>query len=242
MIKKEDWGFTNPIVSDLYGKPPLIWKDMDVQIVVFETDISNIEKVVPEPLKVRSNKIFIWHSNFDLGATQGTSLESSLYTQVEYNGIEAEYQPFLYVASHLPLTGGREIWGYQKKMAQIELTWDMEAVRGQTNRLGHQIMKALAIPTYEADPAEIPWSKDGIFSVKYIPCAEEGGQPIRELVLTPGVCTYHKGKFFGGRGSVNFEQSEIDPTYLLKPNKVLGGFYGKADLFLPLGKIVHSYK
>ena len=242
MIKKEDWGFTNPIVSDLYGKPPLIWKDMDVQIVVFETDISNIEKLVPEPLKVRSNKIFVWHSYFDLGATQGTGFESSLYTQVEYNGIEAEYQPFLYVGSHLPLTGGREIWGYQKKMAQIELTWDMEAVRGQTNRLGHQIIKALAIPTYEADPAEIPWSKDGIFSVKYVPSAEEGIQPVRELILTPGVVTFHKGKFFGGRGSVNFEKSEIDPTYLLKPNKVLGGFYGKADLFLPLGKIVYNYK
>jgi acetoacetate decarboxylase len=242
LIKKEDWGYTNPIVSDLYGKPPLIWKGMDVQIVVCEADIRSIEQVVPQPLKVRSNLIFVWHSDFDLGATQGTSLESSIYTQVEFEGLEGEYQPFLYVASHLPLTGGREIWGYQKKMAQIELAWDMEAVRGQTTRLGHQIMKALAVPTYQADAREIPWSSAGVFSVKYVPSAEEGGEPLRELILTPGVVTFHEGKLFGGRGSVRFEASEIDPTYLLKPSKIVGGYYGKADLFLPLGKIVHRYR
>ena len=27
-MKVEDWGYTNPVVSYLYGKPPLIWRDM----------------------------------------------------------------------------------------------------------------------------------------------------------------------------------------------------------------------
>ena len=47
MLKQEDWGFTNPVVSDLYGKPPLVWKDMDIHLVVYETDIENIENVSP---------------------------------------------------------------------------------------------------------------------------------------------------------------------------------------------------
>jgi acetoacetate decarboxylase len=242
MIKKENWGFTNPIVSDLYGKPPLVWKDMDLHMVVYETDIENIEKVVPEPLKVRTNKVFIWHSQFSLGTTQGAFRETAVYVQVEYNGIKGDYEPFLYVNSHLPLTAGREIWGYQKKMAEIEIAHEMEAVRAQTNRLGHQIIKALVVPTYEADMNEIPWSPDGVFSLKYIPSAEEGGESIRELVLTPGEFVAQEGKFFGGRASVTFEKSEIDPTYILEPKKVIGGFYGKGDLYLPLGKVVYDYK
>ncbi len=72
--------------------------------------------------------------------------------------------------------------------------------------------------------------------------AEEGGEPIRELVLTPGEFTAQEGKFFGGPASVTFERSEIDPTYYLEPKKVLGGFYGKGDLYLPFGKIIANYK
>ena len=177
MIKREDWGFTNPVVSDLYGKPPLVWKDMDIHLVVYETDMENIEKVIPEPLTARTNKVIVWHSHFDLGTTQGAFSETAIYVQVKYKDYEADYEPFLYVDSHLPLTAGREIWGYQKKMASIEISREMEAVRAQTNRLGHQIVKALVVPRYVADMSEVPWSPDGVFSLKYIPSAEETAPP-----------------------------------------------------------------
>ena len=242
MIQVKDWGFTNPVVSDLYGKPPLVWKDMDIHLVVYETDMENIERVIPEPLKARTNKVIIWHSHFDLGTTQGAFSETAVYVQVEYNGMEGDYEPFLYVDNHLPLTGGREIWGYQKKMAEMEMVHEMEAVRAQTNRLGHEIIKALVVPRYEADMDEIPWSRDGVFSLKYIPSAEEGGTPIRQLVLTEGKFTAQQGKFFGGPASVRFERSEIDPTYILEPKRILGGYFGKGDLYLPLGKVVCDYE
>jgi len=241
LIKKEDWGFTNPVVSDLYGKPPLVWKDMDVHLVVYETDRAAIERVVPEPLRVRTSMVIVWHSQFELGTTQGAFKETAVYVQVEHNGIEGDYEPFLYVNSHLPLTGGREIWGFQKKMADISIQPVMEGVLAQTTRLGHQIVKALVVPRYEAKMTEVPWSSGGVYSLKYIPSAEEGGQPIRQLVLTPGVFTAAAGKFFGGPASVTFERCEIDPTYILEPRKIVGGFYGKGDLFLPFGKIVHRY-
>lgn len=242
MIKTQDWGFTNPIVSDLYGSPPLVWKDMDVHLVVYETEIGNVEKVIPEPLKARTNKVIVWHSQFTLGTTQGAFKETAIYVQVEHNGVEGDYEPFLYVNSHLPLTAGREIWGYQKKMADIAITPDMEAVRAETTRLNHQIIKALVVPRYIASMDEIPWSSGGVYSLKYIPSAEEGGEPVRELVLTPGKFTAQEGKFFGGPASVTFERSEIDPTYLLEPQKILGGFFGKGDLYLPFGKVVENYK
>ena len=242
MITRDNWGFTNPIVSDLYGKPPLVWRDMDIHLVVYETDIENIEKVIPEPLKARTNKVIVWHSHFDLGTTQGAFSEAAIYVQVQYENYCADYEPFLYVDSHLPLTAGREIWGYQKKLADIEISREMEAVRAQTNRLGHQIIKALAVPRYIANMDEIPWSPDGVFSLKYIPSAEEDGEPLRQLILTPGKFTAQEGKFFGGPASISYERSEIDPTYLLEPKKVLGGFCGNGDLYLPFGKIVCDYK
>jgi acetoacetate decarboxylase len=241
-MKLEEWGYTNPVVSYLYGKPPLVWKDMDIALVVYETDIENVRRVTPEPMEPRTNLVIVWTSQFELGTTQGGFKETAIYVQVTHKGVEGDYEPFLYVNSPLPLTGGREIWGYQKKMAEIELIHDQEAVRAETTRLGHQIVKGLVVPERNATMEEIPWSTGGVFSLKYIPSAEEGGEPIRQLILTPGEFTAHDGKFFGGRASIRYERSEIDPTYLLEPKKILGGFFGKGDLFLPLAKIVHDYK
>jgi acetoacetate decarboxylase len=241
-MKVQDWPYTNPVVSHLYGKPPLVWRDMRVQLVVYETDVENVRRVVPEPMEPRTNIVITWVSEFELGTTQGGFKEMALYVQVKYGDVEGDYEPFLYVNSPLPLTAGREIWGYQKKIAEIGLYPEQEAIRGQVDRLGHQILKTLVVPEYEASMSEVPWSSGGVFSLKYIPSAEEGGDPLRQLVLTPGEFTAQEGKFFGGRGSVVYERSEIDPTYILEPKRIIGGFYGVGDLFLPLGKIVHSYE
>ncbi len=238
----DQWGFTNPIVSPLYGKPPLVWKDMRVQLVVYETDIENVRRVIPDPLMPRSNIVITWVSEFELGTTQGAFREMAIYVQVKYQNYEGDYEPFLYVSTPLPLTAGREIWGYQKKMANISIDFEQEATIGKAVRLDHQILKAIVVPEYVASMSEVPWSRDGVFSLKYIPSAEEGGKPLRELVLTEGKFTAHEGKFFGGRGSVVYERSEIDPTYRLEPKKVLGGFFGEGELYLPFGKIVCDYK
>ena len=236
------WGYTNPIVSPLYGKPPLVWRDMHVQLVVYETDTENIRRVIPDPLEPRTNRVITWVSEFQLGTTQGSFKEAAIYVQVRLGNINGDYEPFLYVDSHLPLTAGREIWGYQKKMAEIGLFHEYEAVRGQVNRLGHQILKALVVPEYETGMEGIGWSSDGVFSLKYIPATAEGEKPLRELVLTEGKFTAQSGKFFGGRASVVYERSQIDPTYLLEPKVIVGGFFGQGDLYLPLGKVVHSYQ
>jgi len=241
-MKIEEWGYTNPVISALYGKPPLVWKDMKVQLVIYETDIENIHRVVPEPLEPRTNIVITWVSEFELGTTQGSFKEMAIYVQVKFEDIEGDYEPFLYVNNPLPLTAGREIWGYQKKMAEIGLFHEQEAVRGQVNRLGHQILKALVVPENVATMDEIPWSSGGVFSLKYIPSAEEGGEHLRQLILTPGEFTVQEGKFFKGRASVVYERSEIDPTYILEPRRIIGGFFGLGDLYLPLGKIMHSYE
>ncbi|MBJ7898819.1 MAG: hypothetical protein GC158_02610 [Cyanobacteria bacterium RI_101] len=241
-MKPQHWGFTNPIVSPLYSAPPLLLRDMRVQLVVYETDIDNVKRLIPDPLEVRTNKVITWISEFELGATQGGFKEMAIYVQVKYKDYEGDYEPFLYVNSPVPLTAGREIWGYQKKMAAISLTLEQEAVIGKVTRLDHQILKTLVVPEYEAKRSDIPWSRDGVFSLKYIPSAEENGEPLRELVLTEGKFTVQEGKFFGGLASALQERSEIDPTYLLEPKSILGGFFGQGELFLPFGKIVHDYK
>ncbi|MEO6012509.1 MAG: acetoacetate decarboxylase family protein [Devosia sp.] len=241
MINPGEWGYTNPVISGLYGKPPLRWRDMRVQVVVYEADIEQIRRVIPHPLEPRSNIVIVWASEFTLGTTQGAFRETAIYVQVTFNGMEGDYEPFLYVNSHIPLTAGREIWGFQKKLADIDLRHEHEAVVSRTTRLGQDIIKTIVVPEADAAMGEIPWSRDGVYSLKYIPSAQDGEPPLRQLILTRGAFSAQEGRLFSGRASVAFERSEIDPTYLLEPKRILRGYHGQGDLFLPLGTIVYRY-
>ena len=49
-MKLEQWGYTNPVIAPLYSKPPLIWRDTQAVLVLYETSLDRIRSVLPEPL------------------------------------------------------------------------------------------------------------------------------------------------------------------------------------------------
>jgi len=237
-LPPEKWGFSNPIIAPLYPKPPIYWRGARVQLVLYETREENVSEVIPWPLEPNGNRVIAWVSDFPI-STQGAFYEAALYVQVKYGDYKGVYEPFLYVTSEVPLTGGREIWGYQKKLANMSLTLEREQVIGVVERAGVKIMTAISTLERPAKLEELPFGP--IFSLKNVPSAEEKGKPLRQLILVEGEFTPRPGQFFGGRGSVNFGRSEIDPLYKLEPTRVIAGYYGIFDASLPFGKIVYSY-
>jgi len=237
-LPPEKWGFSNPIIAPLYPPPPIHWPGARVQLVLYETREKNVNEVIPWPLEPNGNKVIAWVSDFPV-STQGAFHEAALYVQVKYGNYKGVYEPFLYVTSEVPLTGGREIWGYQKKLAHISLTLERELVRGEVERAGVKIMTAISTLERPAKLEELPFGP--IFSLKNIPPAEEGEKPLRQLILVDGEFKPRPGEFFGGRGSINFEKSDIDPLYKLEPTRVIAGYLGIFDASLPYGKIVHRY-
>jgi len=186
------------------------------------------------------NKVIAWVSDTPLG-TQGACGEACLYVQAKFKDYVGTYEPFLYVTTEIPLAAGREIWGFAKKLASIQLRLEREMVRGEVERVGTKIMTIQTTVDAPASYDELPWGNDGVFSLKVIPGAAQEEPALRQLVLTPGKVTAVEGHFFKGRGSVAFEHSDIDPTDLLKPERVIAGYYGIIEMYLPLGKIVHRY-
>jgi len=237
-LPPEKWGYSNPIIAPLYSKPPIYWPRCRVQLVLYETEEENVRGVIPWPLEPNGNKVIAWVSDFPM-STQGAFCEAALYVQVKYGDHEGVYEPFLYVTNEVPLTAGREIWGYQKKLADISLILEREQVKGTLERTGVKIMTAISTLERQAKIEELPFGP--LFSLKNIPPAEEGEKPLRQLVLTEAELSPRPGQFFGGRGSINFERSEIDPLYKLEPTSTIAGYYGIFDAQLPLGKIVHTY-
>ena len=240
MIPVEKWGYSLPITAPLYKEPPEIWYGARVQCVVYETKEERVREVVPEPLEPVNNTVIAWVSDNPL-TNVGPFHEAAVYVTCKFKKIVAVYEPFLYVDQEVPFANGREIWGYCKKLANISLRLEKEIVIGEVERVGTKIMTLLSTNDKPAKLEDIPWTEDGIFSIKYIPSAEAGKPPLRQLILTKADLKARPGAFFGGVGSIRFERSEIDPLYRLEPVKIIGGFYGICDMNLPLGKIVHNY-
>jgi len=235
-----EWGYTNPVISPLYSPPPLLWRDTKVVLVVYETSLDRIRAVLPEPMEPAGNKVIAWVSDTPLG-TQGACGEACLYVQAKFGKYVGTYEPYLYVTSEIPLAAGREIWGFAKKLASIRVFAEREIYRGDVERVGTKIMSLQTTVDVPASFDELPWGTDGVFSLKVIPGAAEDEPPLRQLVLTAGKVNAVEGHFFKGRGSVAFEHSDIDPLDILKPERIVAGYYGIIEMYLPLGKIVHRY-
>jgi len=239
MLDVKKWGYSNPVIAPLYCSPPIYWVDARIQVVVYETDMENVERVIPYPLEPRDNRVIAWVSELPF-TTQGNYNEAALYVMVKYKNYVGTYEPFLYVNTEIPLAGGREIWGFCKKLANISVNFEKEIVRGEVERAKIKIMTCLSTCELPANLEEVPLGP--VFSLKLIPPASPEEPPLKQLIFTEAKLTAQKGRFFKGVGSVEFEKSEVDPLYILQPKKIIGGYYGIFDMVLPHGKIVYRYE
>ena len=238
-MKLEQWGYTNPVIAPLYSKPPLIWRDTQVVMVQYEANLDAIRSVLPEPMEPWGNNVIAYTSWTPMG-TQGACGEACVYVQAKFQDYVGTYEPYLYVTTEVPLAAGREIWGFCKKLADIQVHLEKEAAWGEVKRLGTDILRIQTTIDEPASNDDLPWGS-GVFSIKNIPAAEEGEPALRQLVWTEGKVNNLPGKFFKGRGSVAHEHSDIDPLDILKPERIVAGYYGIIEMVLPLGKIVHRY-
>ena len=238
-MKLEQWGYTNPVIAPLYSKPPLIWRDTQVVMVQYEANLDAIRSVLPEPMEPWGNNVITFTSWTPMG-TQGACGEACVYVQAKFKDYVGTYEPYLYVTTEVPLAAGREIWGFCKKLADINVHLEKEAAWGEVGRLGTKIMRIQTTIDVPASNDDLPWG-NGVFSIKNIPAAEEGEPALRQLVWTEGKVNNLPGRFFKGRGSVAHEHSDIDPLDILKPERIVAGYYGIIEMYLPLGKIVHRY-
>src|SRR2546421_8360637 len=95
----------------------------------------------------------------------GDYTESGQVIPVQYKGQAGNYTHAMYLDDHPPLAGGRELWGFPKKLAQPKLhteidtlvgTLDYGPVRGATGTMGYKhvaadldaVSAALAQPNY----------------------------------------------------------------------------------------------
>ena len=238
--------FAMPLNDPAYPKPPYRFYDREYVVITYRTDPAILREVVPEPLEPNRR-----HRRLRVHPHAGFHRLRRLYRdrpgdpgplhhaagEVEEGG----YVHAMYLDDNSPIAGGREIWGFPKKLATPRLCHEQETLVG-TLHYG-SILTVNATMGYKhvelpLDPLRVALAKPA-FMIKIIPHVD----------CTPRICElvrYHlqdvtlKGAWSGPAALQLFEHAMCDVARL-PVREVVGASHYIADLTLGLGEVVFDY-
>ncbi|MFC3131603.1 acetoacetate decarboxylase [Microbaculum marinum] len=245
MISEDDVrarAYAMPLTSPAYPPGPYRFVDREFFIITYRTDPDALAEVVPAPLELGADPIVKFEVIRMPDSTGfGDYTESGQVIPVTYKGQAGGYVHAMYLDDDSPIAGGRELWGFPKKLASPKLqveketlvgTLDFGAIRIATATMGYK-HKALA----EADV--MPSLTGPSFLLKIIPHVD-GTPRVCELVRYYMEDIVFKGAWTGPSALELFHHA-LAPVAQLPVLKVLGATHIQTDLTLGLGEVVHDY-
>ena len=237
LLTLKNAGYSMPADAPTYQRPPFYYRGSRIISVAFETDAETALDAVPAQLTVTEPAIAVVSFLQYNWTTFGPYNEAVLALMVEHRGRPMTYVLQIAVTSEPPMLGGREIWGFPKKMAQIEFGHERDMVFGTLERpTGIRLASATVRPERPADPAHFAGRPP--VTLRLIPSPEEHGRPsCAELIETNTDVKVIEA--WTGPGSVAFaESSRLDPWNLLPVKRVVQASYTLSDMTLGFGKVI----
>ncbi|MGB8364764.1 MAG: acetoacetate decarboxylase [Rhizomicrobium sp.] len=233
--------FAMPLTRPSYPPGPYQFFNREYFVITYKTDRDALEKVVPEPLVFTDPLVKFEFIRMPDSTGFGDYTESGQIIPVTFHGEPGAYVHSMYLDDESPIAGGREIWGFPKKLAEPALSADKDTllgtldygpVRVATGTMGYKyraldaetIRKAFLIPNY---------------TIKIIPDAD----------CTPRICEMVRFHLEGlsvkgaweGPASLELFHHALAPVADLPVREVLSAAHVLTDLTLGLGEIVHDY-
>ncbi len=233
--------YAMPLTNPAYPKGPYRFIDREYVIITYRTDFEALRAVVPEPLEITEPLVKYEFIRMPDSAGFGDYIESGQVIPVRFEGEEGVYVHAMYLDDDAPIAGGREIWGFPKKLASPKLVNEGEVIVG-TLHYGSVLCATATMgykhDTIDADDIAHALAKPN-FLVKVIPHVD----------ATPRICElvrYHleditvKGAW-AGPAELQLYRHVIADVARLPVLEVVSAVHFIADLTLGLGEVVHDY-
>lgn len=238
-VKKR--AFAMPFTNPSFPPGPYKFVDREYMIITYRTDIEALRAVVPAPLKVTEAVVKYEFIRMPDSTGFGDYTESGQVIPVSLNGKKGGYVHAMYLNDDSPIAGGREIWGFPKKLAEPRLrvekdtlvgTLDVGSIQVASGTMGYkhreldrgEVLKAMLAPS---------------FLLKVIPHVDCSPR-ICELVEYYLEDVTVKGAW-GGPAGLELHDHALAPVAELPVLEVMSAVHILADLTLGLGRVVHDY-
>ncbi|MHA1129845.1 MAG: acetoacetate decarboxylase family protein [Candidatus Helarchaeota archaeon] len=225
-----------PVSASLYPEPPYYYTKAELATILYSVEREKVAEIVPEPLKLRKTPMVMafiaWYPETTIGPYHEAATFIEAYLKTEAGKVEGFYCNSMFVDSDIALAAGREIWGYPKKLAEMSVKKEDNKVVGLLRRNEIDVMKI----TIEQNNKLTQIPDATTITLKQLLKPDGSGLEIRELIKT--TMTMEAVDSFGGSATIEFQESNADPLYLLEPKMTMPGLSGQANIILPYGSIV----
>ena len=233
--------FSMPLTSPAFPPGPYRFVDREFVIITYRTDPDALRAVIPAPLEMTDPVVKFEFIRMPDSTGFGDYTESGQVIPVSFRGQRGSYVHAMYLNDHPPIAGGRELWGFPKKLAAPELRVEKDTLGGVL-RYGPVPVAVATMGYKHRTLAHEPILKSLLapnFLLKIIPHVD--GRPrICELVRYFMEDITMKGAWEGPVGLELFQHA-LAPVAALPVREVIGGVHILCDMTLGLGTVVHDY-
>lgn len=236
------------------GKPTADFTNAEMLTLAWETTPEAIAALLPPPLKPASKPVvaaFIARyptTNFSVPYN-----ESALMISATYKGEEGFYCLSMPVTDDMAMAGGREGWGYPKKMANISFSRDGDTVTGYTERHGIKFMQVKARLTGKVNNDNAALDEilamginpDGEFDQK-VYLFKHSFSPVKNQLfdypplLVTGKTRFRPKQFTWAETEIELTESAFDPWHEVPVKRMLGGYYTVGDNSMLHGRVLQK--
>ena len=233
--------YAMPLTSPAFPPGPYRFVNREFLIVVYRTDLDALRGVVPEPLQVTDPIVKYEFIRMPDSTGFGDYTESGQVIPVTFEGRAGGYVHSMYLNDEAPIAGGRELWGFPKKLASPKFAVETDTLVGTLDY--GSVRVATATMGYKHQALDLAKIKAGLlapnFLLKIIPHVD-GTPRICELVEYFLEDVTVKGAWTGPAALELFHHA-LAPVARLPVLEVISGTHIQTDMTLGLGHVIHDY-
>src|SRR5215475_8608223 len=113
--------YSMPLTNPAFPPGPYRFFNREFFVITYRTDPEALAAVVPEPLEVVDSIVKYEFIRMPDSTGFGDYTESGQVIPVRIRGEVGGYVHFMFLNDHPPVAGGRELWGFPKKLASPNL-------------------------------------------------------------------------------------------------------------------------
>jgi acetoacetate decarboxylase len=233
--------FAMPLTSPAYPVGPYRFYHREFFIITYRTDPRKLREVVPQPLEVEEPLVKFEFIRMPDSTGFGDYTESGQVIPVSFKGRKGGYSHCMFLNDHPPIAGGRELWGFPKKLAEPTLKAEIDTLVGRL----HYGTLPIAIGTmgYKHKQADLAAVKASLlapnFLLKIIPHVD-GSPRICELVRYY-LEDISLNEAWTGPAALGLFPHALADVARLPVREVVSALHCKADLTLGLGTVAFDY-
>ena len=243
LAQVRETAFAMPLTSPAFPMGPYRFINREYLIITYRTDPEALRAVVPEPMEIDPRALVSYEFIRMPDSTGfGDYTESGQVIPVIYEGKPAAYTHAMYLDDHPPTAGGRELWGFPKKLAQPSLKTHSDTLVGRLNYGPVEV--AVGTMGYKHRALDIATEQKRLVEgrnllLKIIPHVD-GTPRICEIVDYPMLDVTVKGAWSGPARLELFHHA-LAPVADLPVLEIVEARHILADLTLGLGRVVFDY-